>query len=55
MEPELILRLLEELKKRPAAILNTHGHGDHIAGNEAMKQAFPEAPLMIGVNEAALS
>lgn len=54
MEPDLILRLLEDLGKRPAAILNTHGHGDHIAGNEAMKQAFPDAPLMIGVNEAHL-
>jgi hydroxyacylglutathione hydrolase len=37
-----------------AAILNTHGHADHIAGNLAMKQAFPEAPLIIGRNEAAL-
>jgi len=39
---------------RVAAILNTHGHVDHIAGNLAMKQAFPEAPLLIGRNEAAL-
>jgi hydroxyacylglutathione hydrolase len=54
MEPEAILHLLEELGKKPAAILNTHGHGDHIAGNEAMKTAFPETPLMIGVNEAHL-
>ena len=27
---------------------------DHIAGNEAMKEAFPDAPLMIGRNEAFL-
>ena len=39
---------------RLAAILNTHGHVDHIAGNQAMKEAFPEAPLLIGRNEAAL-
>jgi hydroxyacylglutathione hydrolase len=38
----------------PAAILNTHGHADHIAGNEAMKEAFPDAPLIIGRNEAFL-
>ena len=37
-----------------AAILNTHGHVDHIAGNEAIKNAFPEAPLFIGRNEAFL-
>jgi hydroxyacylglutathione hydrolase len=54
MEPDRILDLLHNLKKEPAAILNTHGHGDHIAGNEAMKVAFPDAPLMIGTNEARL-
>jgi hydroxyacylglutathione hydrolase len=35
-----------------AAILNTHGHADHIAGNRPMKEAYPEAPLIIGRNEA---
>ena len=54
MEPERILNLFEEIGRKPAAILNTHGHGDHIAGNEAMKNAFPDAPLMIGVDEAHL-
>jgi glyoxylase-like metal-dependent hydrolase (beta-lactamase superfamily II) len=54
MEPDLIFRLLDELGRRPAAILNTHGHGDHIAGNEAIKKAFPDAPLLIGVHEAHL-
>ena len=54
LEPELILNCLAENGLRPAVILNTHGHADHIAGNEALKQAFPEAPLMIGINEAHL-
>ena len=36
-----------------AAILDTHGHVDHIAGNAAMKQAYPNAPLLIGRNETA--
>ncbi len=54
MEPDRILDLLRSMKRKPAAILNTHGHGDHIAGNEAMKAEFPDAPLMIGTNEARL-
>lgn len=37
-----------------AAILNTHGHADHIAGNAALKAAHPGAPLIIGRNEARL-
>jgi glyoxylase-like metal-dependent hydrolase (beta-lactamase superfamily II) len=54
LEPELILDFLREVGLTPAAILNTHGHADHIGGNAALKQAFPEAPLIIGVNEARL-
>lgn len=54
LEPELILELLERHELTPAAILNTHGHADHIGGNEAMKQAFPAAPLLIGEHEAHL-
>ncbi len=49
--------LLEALQTRGltiAAILNTHGHVDHIAGNAAMKRAFPTAPIVIGENEATL-
>lgn len=36
----------------PAAILNTHGHVDHIAGNAALKQRWPSAPLIIGEGDA---
>ncbi len=54
LEPDLILDFLREEKLTPAAILNTHGHADHIGGNEALKEAFPDAPLIIGVNEAFL-
>jgi glyoxylase-like metal-dependent hydrolase (beta-lactamase superfamily II) len=54
LEPELILDLLRAEGLTAAAILNTHGHGDHIGGNAMLKAAFPQAPLLIGVNEAPL-
>jgi len=49
-----ILELLKGDGRSPAAILNTHGHIDHIAGNAALKEAYPDAPLVIGRNEAPL-
>lgn len=54
LEPELILEVLQEQSLTVAAILNTHGHADHIGGNAMMKQAFPAAPVVIGVNEKHL-
>ena len=54
LDPEAILNFLDQQSLTVAAILNTHGHADHIAGNEAMKQRFPNAPLVIGVNETEL-
>ena len=52
LEPEAIFTEFERLAWTPAAILNTHGHADHIAGNEAMKQRWPDCPLIIGVGDA---
>lgn len=54
LEPDLILDFLRDAGLTPAALLNTHGHGDHIGGNAALKAAFPDAPLIIGVHEAPL-
>jgi glyoxylase-like metal-dependent hydrolase (beta-lactamase superfamily II) len=53
-EPDLILDAVRAKKLRVAAVLNTHGHVDHIAGNRAMKAAFPDAPLVIGRGDAGM-
>lgn len=52
LEPERILEELDAAGWTPAAILNTHGHADHIAGNAAMKERWPAAPLIIGAGDA---
>lgn len=52
LNPERILHLLERQSLTVAAILNTHGHADHIAGNGALKDRFPGAPLVIGRGDA---
>jgi hydroxyacylglutathione hydrolase len=47
-----ILQLLQAQQLTPAAILNTHGHADHIAGNAALKDRWPAVPLVIGAGDA---
>src|SRR5438128_2409551 len=53
-QPDLILDYLQEEGLTVAAILNTHGHVDHIAGNAALKRAFPDAPILIGAGDAPM-
>lgn len=52
MEPDKIFALLDEHGLTPTAILLTHGHADHIAGNGALKERWPDCPLVIGTREA---
>lgn len=54
LEPELILDYLQRQQLTPALILNTHGHSDHIAGNAALKQRWPDCPLVIGAGDAPM-
>jgi len=54
LEPEKIVRHLADSGLTPAAILCTHGHSDHIAGNAVMKEGWPEAPLVIGHGDAPM-
>lgn len=51
-EPDKIVEALKSLELTPVAILNTHGHSDHIAGNASMKELWPAAPLVIGHGDA---
>jgi hydroxyacylglutathione hydrolase len=53
-DPDAILALLRREGLRPEAILNTHGHADHIAGNASILDVFPGTPLVIGRHEAHL-
>ncbi len=51
-EPETIRDALEENGLTLAAIVLTHGHCDHMAGNSFLKQAYPNAPIIIGRGDA---
>ena len=53
-EPEVILDVLTERELTLAAILCTHGHVDHIAGNATLKQHYPSAPIIIGHGDAPM-
>ncbi len=52
LEPDRILDYLRQHGLTPAAILNTHGHSDHIGGNGAIKQQWPGCPIVIGTGDA---
>jgi len=52
LEPERILEFLDANGLQPAAVLNTHGHSDHIGGNGALKGRWPDCPLVIGCLDA---
>lgn len=51
-EPELIVRWIESRSLEPAAILLTHGHSDHIAGNAALRSRWPGLPIAVGRGDA---
>lgn len=53
LEPELIIDYLAGKQLTPRALLVTHGHSDHIAGNAALKRRWPDCPLVIGRGDAA--
>ena len=52
LEPQKFAATIKEKDLVPVAILNTHGHSDHIAGNEFCKRSWPTCPLIIGHGDA---
>lgn len=52
LEPQKIIKQLQRHELTPVAILNTHGHGDHIGGNGVLKKHWPTCPVVIGQGDA---
>lgn len=52
-EPDAIVACITARGLVPRAILLTHGHSDHIAGNAALRRHWPEIPIMVGRGDAA--
>jgi len=43
---EMVLRMLKKVSDQPViAVFNTHIHGDHWLGNQAIRATYPDAPI----------
>ena len=47
-EPGEVIDAIKEQNLNPKAILITHGHCDHIGGIAAIRNVWPEIPILIG-------
>lgn len=52
-DADVIVSRARALSLRVVWIINTHGHGDHIAANADLKSAFPDARLAVHEADAA--
>ncbi|QGG46702.1 MBL fold metallo-hydrolase [Heliorestis convoluta] len=52
-EAEKIMQLVQKEKAQVVAIINTHGHGDHIGANGGVQKAT-QAPILCHADEAAM-
>ncbi len=51
--PEPLIESVKEQGLTPQAIILTHAHADHIAGLGEIKDAFPDAPILLHEAESA--
>jgi len=51
---EALVDFLRGRDLAPTLLVNTHGHADHIQGNAALKEAWPEMTLAIGEADAPM-
>lgn len=52
---EMVLRVIRKVSDKPIiAVFNTHIHGDHWLGNQAIRAAYPEVPIYGHPNMIAL-
>lgn len=54
-EPDRIVSILERKGWKPDAILLTHGHFDHINGVPGLLKRFPDLPVFISDEDAAMT
>ena len=54
LSPKPLLSHLAGRELSPERVLLTHGHGDHIAGVAAVKQAYPDAVVTVPAGDAAM-
>ncbi|MEI6257976.1 MAG: MBL fold metallo-hydrolase [Planctomycetota bacterium] len=52
-EPAAVIDWIKNHGLTPVAILLTHGHSDHIAGNAALRDRWPTLSILIGRDDAA--
>ncbi len=52
---EMVLRVMAKISEKPViAVFNSHIHGDHWLGNQAIRAAYPDAPIYGHPNMIAL-
>lgn len=51
---DFLVKEIKALDARPLYLLNTHGHGDHMAANSDIKAAFPDIRICIHSADAEM-